>query len=67
LDDGLKPTAHILYKNYSKWEYFYLDERGGRNDLRIFYDEVEAFDYLWERIEYNFQIFKIKPRAGENI
>jgi hypothetical protein len=32
IDDGLKPDAFILYRNYSKWECFYLDERGNRDD-----------------------------------
>jgi hypothetical protein len=51
IDDGLKPDAHHLYKNYSVWEYFYLDERGGRNDHRVFHVSSEAFDFLWERID----------------
>jgi hypothetical protein len=36
IDDGLKSNAYILYKNYLKWEFFYLDEKGNRNDYQIF-------------------------------
>lgn len=58
LDDGLKPDACILYKNYAQWEYFYLDERGGRNDLRIFYKDDEAFDFLWSKLESQLRILR---------
>ena len=58
LDDGLKPDACILYKNYSVWEFFYLDERGGRNDHKIFKIEEDAFEYLWQKMEYQLRIFR---------
>jgi hypothetical protein len=51
IDDGLKPNAYILYKNYSQWEFFFLDEKGDRNNFKIFYNEEEAFDYFWNKIE----------------
>lgn len=62
LDDGLKPGAYILYKNYSKWECFYLDEKGERVDYEIFQDDQSAYDYLWARMEYQLRVFKIQPR-----
>ena len=46
LDSGLKSDALILYKNYSKWEVFYLDERGSRHEKGIFYTEDEACQYF---------------------
>lgn len=58
LDEGLKPDACILYKNYSRWEYFYLDERGGRNDYKVFYSEEKAFDHLWKKMEYQLKFLK---------
>lgn len=67
LDEGLKSDAHHLYKNYSKWEYFFLDEKGGRNDNRIFLRDEEAFNYLWKKIERELEIFQIKPRQKDNL
>ena len=40
--DELKTDSIIIYHNYSKWEVFYLDERGGRNYLKICSSEDEA-------------------------
>lgn len=62
LDEGLKPDACILFKNYAKWEFFYLDERGGRNDFRVFISDGEAFEHLWKKMEEQLAFFKIKPR-----
>lgn len=62
LNEGLKPDACILCKNYFKWEFFYLDERGERHDYRIFDDEQDAYDYLWEKMRSQLDVFKIKPK-----
>ncbi|MDI3322370.1 hypothetical protein [Pinibacter soli] len=62
LNEGLKADACILYKNYSTWEFFYLDERGERHDYRIFNNDDEAFDFLWKKMEYQLAVFKIKPK-----
>ena len=58
LNDGLKPDACILYKNYSKWEFFYLDEKGGRHDYKTFDSDEEAYEYLWKKMEYQLEFFK---------
>jgi hypothetical protein len=60
IDDGLKTDALHLYKNYSKWEYFYLDERGNRNDFIVFYSDDEAFEFLWGQIESQLQLLRPK-------
>jgi len=52
-----------LYKNYSKWEFFYLDEKGEKHDYKIFYDAEDAYDHLWKKMEYQLAIFKIKPKV----
>ena len=57
LDNGLKPDACILYKNYSVWEYFYLDEKGNRHDHKIFKIEEEAYEHLWTKLKYQLDIF----------
>jgi hypothetical protein len=62
LDDGLKTDAFILYKNYSLWEFFYLDERGGRNGKRIFKTDEEAYDYLWHKLETELSYRKTPPK-----
>lgn len=48
LEGDLNPNTIVLYRNYSKWEVFYLDERGGRNVERNFISEDEAFDYIYK-------------------
>lgn len=63
LDEGLKPDACILFKNYSNWEFFYLDEKGNRHEYKVFANDEEAFDYLWKKIEYQLRVFKIPPRS----
>lgn len=48
MSGDLKSDAIILFHNYAKWEVFYLDERGGRNDERAFVTEEEACLYIYE-------------------
>ena len=65
LDDDLMPDACILFKNYSKWEFFYLDEKGDRYDFRIFVDESDAFDYFWKKMEYQLDAFNLNPKIRQ--
>lgn len=37
----------ILYHNYSKWEIFYLDERGGRKMMKVCGSESDACIFLY--------------------
>ena len=62
LDDGLKPDACNLFRNYEKWEYFYLDERGGRNDYKIFNRAEDAYEHLWKKMERQLEVFNIRPK-----
>lgn len=62
IDNGLKYDACVLYRNYSKWEYFYLDERGNRLDYKILDNDSAAYEHLWTKIEYQLRIFKVRPR-----
>lgn len=50
INQGLKPNAYILFKNYDKWEYFYLDEKGDRLDSRLFSEPEKAFDFFWQKL-----------------
>lgn len=62
LDEGLKPDACILLRNYRIWEYFYLTERGERLDHRVFDNAEDAYAFLWDKMKHQLEIFKIKPR-----
>lgn len=48
LDGSLEPNQYILYHNYSKWEYFFFNEKGGREYIKTFFSEEEAYDYIYE-------------------
>lgn len=58
LNEGLKLDAFILHNNYSKWEYFYLDEKGEKHDFILFLNESDALDYLWKKLKRQSEIFK---------
>lgn len=51
LEDGIKANAYILNKNYEKWDFFFLDEKGDRNNFIQFDDSQEAYSYLWSKLE----------------
>lgn len=36
LNGDIRSDKIVLYQNYSKWEVFYFDERGGRNHEKVF-------------------------------
>jgi hypothetical protein len=65
LDEGEKPDAVIVYNNYSKWECYYLDEKGDKRDFRLFRSDQEAYDYLWGKMERQLAVFRISPRKEE--
>jgi len=48
--DELKTDSIIIYHNYSKWEVFYLDERGRRNYLKICSSEDEACRLVYSTV-----------------
>ena len=48
LEGELVPNSIILYNSYHKWEVFYLDERGGRNDEKVFDSENEACEHIYK-------------------
>ena len=48
LDGSLDPDKYILYHNYSVWEYFFFDEKGGRSNMRFFHSEEEAYDFIYQ-------------------
>ncbi len=48
LEGELVPDNIILYNSYNKWEVFYLDERGDRNDEKVFNSENEACEHIYK-------------------
>lgn len=46
LNGVLNPDSIILYNSYDTWQVFYLDERGGRDDEKLFQSEEEACKYI---------------------
>ena len=48
LEGELVPDNIILCNSYHKWEVFYLDEGGGRNDEKVFDSENEACEHIYK-------------------
>jgi len=48
LDGSLLPDSIVLYHNYTKWEVFYFDERGNRDNEKTFFSENDACSYIYE-------------------
>lgn len=48
LDGSLEPNTYVLYHNYSVWEYFFFNEKGGRHNIKLFHSEEEAYDYIYQ-------------------
>lgn len=51
LNGDILPDRIVLLKNYFKWEVFYFDERGNRDQEKIFSSEEEACDYIFQYFE----------------
>jgi hypothetical protein len=44
----LLPDRIVLCQNYDKWEVFYFDERGNRNNEIIFHSESDSCNYIYD-------------------
>jgi hypothetical protein len=44
----LIPDTIVLFQNYHRWEVFYLDERGNRDNEKIFNSENDACLYIYK-------------------
>jgi len=51
INGNLKSDTYTLNKVYSKWEYFYFDEKGNKEGYRTFDNEDEACKYLLEKLK----------------
>lgn len=57
LDGSVGPDLVVLYKNYSVWEVFYIDEHGNRTSPKLFSSEEEACDYIYKEAIYMYELF----------
>jgi hypothetical protein len=46
INGDLSSDIHVLNQLYGKWEYFYFDEKGNRNNYHTFDNENDACEYL---------------------
>ena len=46
INGSLQHDTYFLIQNYHRWEYFYFDERGNRNEYKVFTDEGEACEHF---------------------
>lgn len=53
LNGDIDSDKIVLYQNYDKWEVFYFDERGRRNNEKIFCSEEDACSYIYELFKPN--------------
>ncbi|MCS6973596.1 MAG: hypothetical protein N2044_05610 [Cyclobacteriaceae bacterium] len=58
LEGELLPDRIVLYQNYAKWEVFYFDERGNRDNEKVFFSESEACNYIYEHFKKQKEIEK---------
>jgi len=58
LEGELLPDRIVLYQNYAKWEVFYFDERGNRDNEKVFFSESEACNYIYEHFTTQKEIEK---------
>lgn len=51
INGDLIADTYILNQVHDKWEYFYFDERGNKNDCMIFNNKKEACIHLFKVLE----------------
>lgn len=51
INGNLLPDTCILNQVYGKWEYFYFDEKGNKDDYRMFDNESDACEYMFRILE----------------
>ena len=58
LEGELQPDRVVLYRNYHRWEVFYFDEKGNRDNEKVFSSEKEACDYIYNYFKKQKEIVK---------
>ena len=50
INENLISDTYVLNQVYDKWEYFYFDEKGNKNDYRQFDCESEACAFFFDKL-----------------
>lgn len=58
LEGNILPDRIVLYHNYNKWEVFYFDERGNRDNENVFFSETDACNYIYEYFKRQKEIMR---------
>lgn len=51
INGHLASDIYILNQVYTKWEYFYFDEKGNQEGYKSFDDENEACEYFLKKLK----------------
>ena len=51
LEGDLIPGRMIIFNSYNEWQVFLFDERGNRDQERVFSSESDACYYLFKRLK----------------
>ena len=51
INGDLRTDTYILNNIYGKWEYYYFDEKGNREDYHEFENENEACEYMLTKLK----------------
>ena len=64
INGHLVGNTYVLNQVYSKWEYFYFDEKGNQEGYKCFDNENDACEYFLEKlkneVKYPPSVFKQK-------
>jgi len=52
LNGEFKVDAYIINKVYGKCEFYYIDEKGRKEDKRYFISKNEAYKYLLDKFKF---------------
>lgn len=51
LEGELIPDRTVLYQSYHEWQVFYFDERGNKDQIKVFNSEEDACKYIYEQLK----------------
>jgi hypothetical protein len=51
LSGDLTSDSIVLINNYDRWEFFYIDDYGNRDNIKEFGSESEACIYIYELLK----------------
>jgi hypothetical protein len=57
INDGVKPGACVILDSNGQWEGFCIDEKGERSHFNFFLNPEGAYDWLWEKMKLQLEVF----------